>query len=420
MKLLIVTSEELYPGNVYNSSFELSLARGLQQAGVDVALLSVYMITPWNLLKAIFIKALFSFKKNSISQRFTFRHLSGFLFSYLLEGKRYFVLRHNVNRSCVFEAVGISRIVNENAEIFGREWVKAGITGFDIVKQSGQFDLIHGHSRFYFGISLAYAIHKQYGLPYIITEHSSFYSRGLVSAPVLRHLKEIYDHSAAAVAVSRSLADKVKEVTGTEQEIGVVANALDAVYEETEPGREMKKGFTIISVGRFDDNKNQALLIRAFAKAAIPGSTLILVGVGETEQTLRSVADTLHLKDRIHFKGHLPLARVRELMLKADVLAVSSKVETFSVVTIEAHACGLPVVSTPCGGPNELIGEENGILLKGFTDSEMAEALHKVHQNYGLYNKALIRKKAIEKFSANAIAGEYIRLYHNVTDKKSS
>lgn len=417
MKILIITSEELHPCNLYNSNFELSLARGLQQTGINVTMLSVYMMTPWNLCKAFLIRGLFKLKKNAIADRFSFRRLTGFFLSYFLAGKRYFVLQHFINGSKVFEVVGVSKIVNEKAEVFGGEWVRAGMMGFGAVAKAGSVDLIHGHSRFYFGISLAHSIHVRYGLPYIITEHSSFYSRGLVSVPVQKHLKEIYDAAAVAVAVSKSLADKIAEVTGTQRRIEIIANALDPLYDKIELIHDTKREFTIISIGRFDENKNQALLLRAFAGAALPASRLILVGKGESENMLRLLASELSLNDRVQFQGHLSLADVKNLMMNADVLVVSSKVETFSVVTIEAHACGLPVLSTPCGGPNELIDEENGILLKGFTESEMTDALHEIYHNYGQYNKALIRRRAIEKYNANAIAMQYTRLYHSVTGK---
>jgi len=417
VKLLIITSEQLYPGNEYNSTFELSLAKGLQQSGVDVTLLSVYMITPRNLLKAALIKIFFSFKKNVITDRFSFRQLAVFVFLYFFSGKRYFVFKHTVSGNTVFETVGISKIVNENAYIFGSEWVKAGMQGFEFLKKSEPVDIVHGHSRFYFAISLANAIYKQYGLPYIITEHSSFYSRGLVSKAVQKHLQEIYDQSAFAVAVSNSLADKVKEVTGINQPLRTIANALSSVYEESSIKRVEKKGFTIISAGRFDENKNQALLIRAFARVAIPDSKLILVGKGETEQMLRSLAKTLNMGNSVDFKGHLPLPEVRELMMHADVLVVSSLVETFSVVTIEAHACGIPVISTPCGGPNDLIFEKNGILLKGFSEEEIAAAINYIYRNAGLYDASFIRNEAIANFGAKAIAGEYIKLYEKVINK---
>lgn len=421
-KVLIITSSDLHPGNLYSSNFELSLARGLQNTGINVSILSVYMITPWNLFKAFLIRALFNFKRNEIAERFSFSKIAGIFLSYFLGRKRYFVLHHQINGIKVVEVVGISKIVNEieKTEEFGAAWVNAGMRGFNTVKKSGSVDLIHAHSRFYFGISLAHSIYRSFGVPYIITEHSSYYSRGLVTLQVRKHLKQIYDEAAVAVAVSISLAKKIKEVTGTQSNIQIIANALDPIYENIELKTDPQKEFTIISVARFDENKNQALLLKAFAGAALPVSRLILIGKGETEEMLRSLVSELSIDEQVQFKGHLPSVEVKDLMLSADLLVVSSIVETFSVVTIEAHACGLPVLSTPCGGPNELIDEENGIVLKGFSESEMTAALQEMYHNYSRYNKTHIRRKAIEKYSANAIAMEYTRLYCKLSQNSAS
>ena len=59
-------------------------------------------------------------------------------------------------------------------------WVRAGMKAFEAyIKENGKPDLIHAHVVNYAGI-LACKIFKKYGIPYIITEHSSTYARDLI------------------------------------------------------------------------------------------------------------------------------------------------------------------------------------------------------------------------------------------------
>lgn len=417
MKVLIITSDRLNPKDYFNSSFELALAESLRNQKVASCLLSVHIVPPIALAKAFLIKLFFSFKKNENTKRFSFRQLSLFFGGYFFSGRKQYMLEHEVFGLKTYEAVCIRKTTFSDHFAVG---VQSGLAIFSLINKKEKLTVVHGHSRFFLGASLANAIFHQYGLPYIITEHSSYYLRGLVPESLLPEIKKIYDESAFATAVSNALRNKVVSITGTIAKIEIVGNPLPKIYtEEINFPSENHTDFIVISVARLDENKNHALLINGFSKASIPNSRLVIAGDGETKDELIKLVNSLGLQKKVHFLGELSQKSVRDSLLKSDVLVVSSKAETFCVALIEAQACGIPVISTPCGGPEELIESDNGILLKGFTESQMADAINQIYINKEKYKRGEIRNKALKKFGPEGVAAQFKTIYEKVQNGQS-
>lgn len=122
----------------------------------------------------------------------------------------------------------------------------------------------------------------------------------------------------------------------------------------------------IVSVGRLDANKNQAMLIEAFAGIAerYPEYSVVCYGDGESRGQLEALIEQFHLQDRVQLPG--VTTDVAAMIRKASVFVLTSYTEGMPNALIEAMALGLSVISTdcPCGGPKELIREGvNGMLI---------------------------------------------------------
>jgi glycosyltransferase involved in cell wall biosynthesis len=118
-----------------------------------------------------------------------------------------------------------------------------------------------------------------------------------------------------------------------------------------------RPGERLLSVGSFKAAKNQDLLLRAFARIESAEARLMLVGRGEAELDLRTLARNLGVEERVIFAGfrHDPAP----FYMTADLFVLSSDREGFGSVIAEALAAGTPVVSTNCpSGPAEIL--ENG------------------------------------------------------------
>ena len=97
---------------------------------------------------------------------------------------------------------------------------------------------------------------------------------------------------------------------------------------------------------------------------------------------------------------------------RARLCAVSSRSESFSNAVVEALAHGLPVVSTDCGGPGEIISRpEEGVLVPVGDESALAAALAAALASPGDPAPRIARA---ELFSVDRALDAYERLFEEV------
>ena len=133
-------------------------------------------------------------------------------------------------------------------------------------------------------------------------------------------------------------------------------------------------------IGKICPSKGADFLLRALARLAPgrPDLHVMLLGDAGGEQEyaaeLVGLAAAAGLVGRVHFCGYVPDAanRAREF----DVQVVASRAEPFGLVTVEAMACGLPLVATNTGGTPEIVRDGvEGFLVAPGDEAALAERL---------------------------------------------
>ncbi|MFL5865974.1 MAG: glycosyltransferase family 4 protein [Thermoleophilaceae bacterium] len=152
----------------------------------------------------------------------------------------------------------------------------------------------------------------------------------------------------------------------------------------------------VLCVGRLVPDKDQALLIRAFAAAGVEGE-LVLCGSGPLEGSLRAEAERLGA--RVRFLGYLPPAELPELYAGVDALALVSTYEPFGVAVREAAAAGLPIVcSTAAGAAGDLAVEgENALLVDPGDERGVTEALRRLLGDADLRSRLAAGSRALSE-----------------------
>jgi glycosyltransferase involved in cell wall biosynthesis len=124
---------------------------------------------------------------------------------------------------------------------------------------------------------------------------------------------------------------------------------------------------------------NDFLRAVAISKARQDGACFLIVGQGREQEkrTLQLLTKSLGLDSSVRFLGWQ--SNIPRLLTGVDVLVVASEQETFGRTIVEAMACGVPVVSTRCGGPEELIADgETGLLVPVRAPASLATAIDRI------------------------------------------
>ena len=164
--------------------------------------------------------------------------------------------------------------------------------------------------------------------------------------------------------------------------------------------QEEPKENTIISVGKLDGQKNQKLLINAFASIAedFPDWKLVIYGEGRERDSLESLVSSFksQVSSRILLPGRCET--VIEEMNKAKVFAFSSDFEGMSNAILEAVCVGLPVVTTNVSGAAELVKDGEGGFVVPIRDGKaLAYALRTILLDEQLREKMARENKARAK-----------------------
>jgi glycosyltransferase involved in cell wall biosynthesis len=77
-------------------------------------------------------------------------------------------------------------------------------------------------------------------------------------------------------------------------------------------------------------------------------------------------------------------------------------------------ACGIPVIATRCGGPEEIVIPATGMLIEKENTEALASAIKSMSKNLGSYDKEAIRNWVIENFGKNVFIERQSNLYQEI------
>ncbi len=159
----------------------------------------------------------------------------------------------------------------------------------------------------------------------------------------------------------------------------------------------------IVSVGRLHKQKNQSLLIEAFARIAdqFPDYILEIYGDGELKLMLDEKIKKMSLTNRVYLRG--ACKEIHSKIYNASLFVLSSDFEGLPNALIEAMSLGLPCISTDCrpGGAREIItNQKDGIIVPTNDVVALSEAMKSLLSDVPKASKfgrnALVHSKEFE------------------------
>ncbi len=280
------------------------------------------------------------------------------------------------------------------------------------------FDLIHAHFTYPDGVA-AVRLGKQFGVPVIITEQNAWGAWMPEDMSVRRRTIRAAQECTFQIAISRSVRESIVRLAGESGKLRVVPDAVDGdAFTLLEKGRQPIPN-QIIFVGAIRPVKGVDVLLRAVRLLVDSGRDVRLILVGESYfrnyqkeyDRLRQVAVDLGIAGCVNFAGKKPLTELVREIQKSALLVLPSRAESFGMVLVEALACGTPVVATRCGGPEDIVTEEVGILVPPEDPQALAAGIAQVMDRRSDYDPAKLRTYALERFGLESVGQQLRALY---------
>lgn len=293
----------------------------------------------------------------------------------------------------------------------------------DIHKEH-ELDIIHAHYAVPHAASafLAKSILRSKKLRIITTLHGTDIT--LVGADNSFHqvIKFSIEESDGVTAVSNFLRKRTIKEFDIKNNIKVIYNFVDTSrchenFKECSREKYAPKGEKILMhASNFRPVKRVSDVVRIFDKVQkqIPAK-LLLVGQGPERLFVQQLVKDLNLTDDVWFLGEQDY--IEHILACSDLFVLPTEQESFGLVALEAHSCGVPVVGAKTGGlPEVVIDGETGFLLPVGEIADMANKAMEILTNDELNEtfRRNARERAVKCFDKELIIPQYEAFYDEV------
>jgi L-malate glycosyltransferase len=273
-----------------------------------------------------------------------------------------------------------------------------------IIKETDP-DLIHCHYSYPAGV-VGCLLKMKMGLPYVVTEHTrisitfrSVFHKWL-SIKALRN-------SMTNITVSKAL--KKELVDEGISNVEVVPNVINTAGFQV--NKDLSGKLRIGFLGSLNThNKGLDLLLKACSGLPVD-FTLKIGGGGQHLEYYKEMAEKLGVADKCNFTGEVPVGEIPVFYSGLNLFVLPSRYETFGIVLVEAMASGLPVISTRCGGPEEIVNERSGLLIDKDNPDQLKDAIMKIYSGSVGYDPEEIHNYAENNWGINSFLNKINPIY---------
>jgi glycosyltransferase involved in cell wall biosynthesis len=231
---------------------------------------------------------------------------------------------------------------------------------------------------------------------------------------------------ARVVAVSEDVKKALRRFGVPAGKISVIGNGIDLNGFETalplqrENGRH---GLRVGMVGRLVWAKGPEHLLRAAREILkqVPATSFVFAGDGPARKDLEKLARDWGIDASVSFLGRR--SDMPSVYASLDIVALPSLDEGMPMTLLEAMAARKSVVATRVGAvPQVVLSEQTGLLIEPGDTAQLQGAILRLLQDPALRAKleenghALVR----ERFSAEAMARNYLSLYENLLERRAA
>lgn len=297
-----------------------------------------------------------------------------------------------------------------------------------------KFDISHAHTPFMMGVH-ALVLSKVDRTPIVGSFHTLFtdssvikdylvdnkYVTKMVMKYSWKYARQFYNRCDGVAAPSGTIRDML--VKKNIENVSVIPNGVDTKrFNPNISGEKVRKSLVkndreklVMYVGRLSKEKKIETMIKAAAIMKDENIRFAIAGTGPAQAYYHHMVERMHLQDKVKFLGFVQNEQLAKYYASCDVFCIPSTFETQGVVSLEAMACGKPVVGADYLALKELIKNgENGEKFRPMDGSDCAKKLRKVIYNIDSYKQMVptARRYSLEK-TTDELLGLYKRVLNN-------
>lgn len=239
-------------------------------------------------------------------------------------------------------------------------------------------------------------------------------------------LAETFQRARAVHCVSEAIRDEAAKYGLEPTKAWIIRPAVDPVFFHPSIKARSDAGiFHVITTGSLIWQKGYEYALQAIRAMVDQGVPLRfdIIGEGPERQRVLYTIYDLGLGEYVRLLGRLTPDEVRQQLQDADVFLLSSLSEGISNAVLEAMACGLPIVSSDCGGMREAIthGVE-GFVVPSRDQNRIAACLKKLYEDADLRKRMgrAARKRAQSEFSLEQQIARFVDLYDSLNQMNTA
>jgi len=310
------------------------------------------------------------------------------------------------------------RTVRKLDTIFFSRKAKRSVPAIEKRVDMGCVRKIHAHTLFTDG-SIAYALFKKYGTPYVVTLRYSDIEAIWKYMPHLHGLaREILKNAAKVVFLSPAAKEKVlkkwlnkADRALVEPKTMVIPNGIKAEWLDGEARTACESPMRVGFAGRMTKRKCPLDALAAVHKASENGMPCVLRAVGEGKMMNDLVAG-LHEGDQ-YLGAPKGMEAMKRFYAGVDVLLVPSRAETFGMVYLEAMSQGVPVLYTKGQGFDGQFEEgEVGFSVACGSVKQQAKMLAEIKKDYA--ERSARCTQQAKAYEWTSIAKRWMALYAGI------
>ncbi|EMR03570.1 glycosyltransferase [Cesiribacter andamanensis] len=280
-------------------------------------------------------------------------------------------------------------------------------------KNHGDVAIIHAHTSHPAGW-VAMELSKLYRIPYVITEHMSpfpFTSYLTKSGKIDSWLKMPLLCSSCNIMVSPQQKEKLSQLKIPN--LTYIPNLTDESFFTPVENLGATAGFHFFTLGRLEAQKGIPYLLEAIRRLKVANIKVLfrIGGEGSEKEAYQQLAKHYELQDTIQWLGVLSREQVAEEMRACQAFVLPSMHENLPMVILEAIACGKPVITTACGGPESIIHQHNGIVVPAGDSEALTRALIQFLTSVHEYESETIRQDFLQRYSRQVVCQQILEVY---------